>query len=169
MMMRLNSQFAKTLKLTGPRALLGSHWGLVCPSDTPDGESCGLTKNLTILAHVTTVQDRSRLALLCTVLGMEDISHYASGEHHEDENYMVLLNGQVIGLVRTPLDFTRDLRTLRRRGKIGATISISLNKMRRLVSIDTDDGRICRPLLIVEDWRPKMAPEKLHRLALWAV
>lgn len=26
MMMRLNSQFSKKLKLTGPRALIGSHW-----------------------------------------------------------------------------------------------------------------------------------------------
>lgn len=41
MMTRMSSQFNKSMKTTGPRSLLGSHWGLVCPSDTPDGESCG--------------------------------------------------------------------------------------------------------------------------------
>lgn len=56
MMTRLNSQFSKTLKLTGPRSLLGSSWGLVCPTDTPDGESCGLTKNLALMAHITIPQ-----------------------------------------------------------------------------------------------------------------
>ena len=37
----------------GPRALLGSHWGMICPSDTPEGESCGLVKNLALLTFIT--------------------------------------------------------------------------------------------------------------------
>ena len=37
MMTRLTSQFEKTRKIAGPRALLGSHWGMICPCDTPDG------------------------------------------------------------------------------------------------------------------------------------
>jgi len=39
--------------MTGPRALIGSHWGLLCPVDTPDGESCGLTKNFALLAVIS--------------------------------------------------------------------------------------------------------------------
>jgi DNA-directed RNA polymerase III subunit RPC2 len=38
MMMRINSQFEKTRKISGPRALQPSQWGLLCPSDTPEGE-----------------------------------------------------------------------------------------------------------------------------------
>lgn len=41
MMTRINSQFEKSRKISGPRALQPSHWGILCPSDTPDGESCG--------------------------------------------------------------------------------------------------------------------------------
>jgi len=41
MMTRITSQFEKTRKISGPRALQPSHWGILCPSDTPDGESCG--------------------------------------------------------------------------------------------------------------------------------
>lgn len=37
MMTRISSQFEKTRKIAGPRALLGSHWGMICPCDTPDG------------------------------------------------------------------------------------------------------------------------------------
>lgn len=54
MMTRINSQFEKTRKISGPRALQPSHWGVLCPSDTPEGESCGLVKNLALTTHVTT-------------------------------------------------------------------------------------------------------------------
>ena len=38
MMTRVNSQFEKTRKVSGPRALQPSQWGMLCPSDTPEGE-----------------------------------------------------------------------------------------------------------------------------------
>jgi hypothetical protein len=42
------------LQVSGPRALHPSQWGMVCPADTPEGESCGLVKNLALMTHVTT-------------------------------------------------------------------------------------------------------------------
>ena len=41
MMTRVMSQFEKTRKVSGPRALQPSQWGMLCPSDTPEGEACG--------------------------------------------------------------------------------------------------------------------------------
>jgi len=38
MMTRVNSQFEKSRKVSGPRSLHGSQWGMLCPSDTPEGE-----------------------------------------------------------------------------------------------------------------------------------
>lgn len=38
MMTRISSQFEKTRKISGPRSLQPSQWGMVCPSDTPEGE-----------------------------------------------------------------------------------------------------------------------------------
>lgn len=93
MMTRMNSQFKKSRKLTGPRSLLGSHWGLICPADTPDGESCGLTKNLALMAHITIEENKNILATIALNIGMEDIGHYSTGELHEGQNYMVFLNG----------------------------------------------------------------------------
>lgn len=46
MMTRVDSQFQKERKVSGPRALQPSQWGMLCPADTPEGESCGLVKNL---------------------------------------------------------------------------------------------------------------------------
>ena len=79
MMTRINSQFEKTRKISGPRSLQPSQWGMVCPSDTPEGESCGLVKNLALLSHVTTDQSEKSITNLCISLGVEDIS-LISGE-----------------------------------------------------------------------------------------
>ena len=38
MMTRVSSQFEKTRKVSGPRSLQPSQWGMICPSDTPEGE-----------------------------------------------------------------------------------------------------------------------------------
>jgi DNA-directed RNA polymerase III subunit RPC2 len=37
MMTRINSQFEKTRKVSGPRSLQPSQWGMLCPADTPEG------------------------------------------------------------------------------------------------------------------------------------
>ena len=87
---------------------------------------------------------------------MEDIGHFVSGEIHDDTNFMVFLNGQVIGLVKDPSCFVKELKILRRRGKIGDTISIFLNESRRSVFLDTDYGRLSRPLIIVENKVPRL-------------
>ena len=37
-MTRITSTFEKTRKVSGPRSLQPSQWGMLCPSDTPEGE-----------------------------------------------------------------------------------------------------------------------------------
>ena len=49
--------------MSGPRSLQPSQWGMLCPSDTPEGEACGLVKNLALSTHVTTDDDEARCGL----------------------------------------------------------------------------------------------------------
>jgi len=56
-MTKINSAFEKSRKVSGPRSLQPSQWGMLCPADTPEGESCGLVKNLALMSHVTTGSD----------------------------------------------------------------------------------------------------------------
>lgn len=65
----IRSQFEKSRKLAGPRALQPSQWGMLCPSDTPEGEQCGLIKALSLLAHVTTPDEEGPIRRLCYSLG----------------------------------------------------------------------------------------------------
>lgn len=57
-----------------------------------------------------------------------------------------------------------DLRTLRRRGKIGDSISLYINRDRKTVNIDTDDGRICRPYIVVERTVPALQSRHIQQL-----
>ena len=57
--------------MSGPRSLQPSQWGLLCPSDTPEGEGCGLVKNLALMTHVTTDQNEKPIKRLAFNLGVE--------------------------------------------------------------------------------------------------
>jgi len=50
---RLNTPLSKQGKLTKPRQLHNSHWGMVCPAETPEGQACGLVKNLSLMTFVS--------------------------------------------------------------------------------------------------------------------
>lgn len=71
MMTRITSQFEKTRKVSGPRALQPSQWGMLCTSDTPEGEACGLVKNLALMTHITTDVEEEPLTRLVHTLGVE--------------------------------------------------------------------------------------------------
>lgn len=39
-------------------------WGMLCPCDTPEGEQCGLVKNLALMTHVTTDEEEGPIITL---------------------------------------------------------------------------------------------------------
>ncbi|KAJ2841421.1 DNA-directed RNA polymerase III complex subunit Rpc2, partial [Coemansia brasiliensis] len=69
MMTRISSQFEKTRKVSGPRALQPSQWGMLCPADTPEGELCGLVKNLALMTHITTNDEEEPIKRVAYALG----------------------------------------------------------------------------------------------------
>jgi len=147
MMTRVNSQFEKTRKTSGPRALQPSQWGMLCPADTPEGETCGLVKNLALLAHVTTDAEVERMKDLCFDLGVEQLGHL-HGPESSAHAYLVFLNGLVIGACWKPHKLAVALRKLRRSKVIGEFVSVYTHIVHRAVYVACDGGRVCRPLLI---------------------
>lgn len=149
LMARVQSQFEKTRKAAGPRALQPSQWGMLCPSDTPEGEACGLAKALALLTHVTTDEESDPVHRLCFDLGMEDIELLA-GEEINAGCFLVFLNGLLIGAHRRPHALAFRLRSLRRVGLLGEFVSVYVHEEQRVVNLSTDGGRVCRPLIIVD-------------------
>lgn len=168
MMTRVNSQFEKTRKVSGPRSLQPSQWGMLCPADTPEGEACGLVKNLALLAHITTDEDTAPIERLCRDLGVEDVRRLTGNEIHSLGAYIVFLNGLILGVHTRPHEFVKNLRTMRRRGLAGEFVSVYLHEGQRSVHIATDGGRVCRPLIVVDEETslPKLKQVHIEGLAL---
>ncbi|CAI4824447.1 BBF_HP2_G0050300.mRNA.1.CDS.1 [Saccharomyces cerevisiae] len=162
MMTRISSQFEKSRKVSGPRALQPSQFGMLCTADTPEGEACGLVKNLALMTHITTDDEEEPIKKLCYVLGVEDITLIDSASLHL--NYGVYLNGTLIGSIRFPTKFVTQFRHLRRTGKVSEFISIYSNSHQMAVHIATDGGRICRPLIIVSDSQSRVKDIHLRKL-----
>ena len=155
-MTRIASQFEKTRKVSGPRSLQPSQWGMLCPSDTPEGEACGLVKNLALMTHITTDLPEDPITRLAFNLGVEDI-HLLSGEEMTSSLvYMVIFNGNILGVTRDYKRLVRVFRKMRRAGYINEFVSISPNHAYRCVHIASDGGRVCRPYIIVENRKPKV-------------
>jgi len=155
-MTRVKSQFEKSRKLAGPRALQPSQWGMLCPSDTPEGEQCGLVKHLCLMTHVTTPEDDWALRKVCFVNGVEDASVIGGDELHRSTT--VYLNGALLGVHREPMRFIADMRRMRRTGKLGEFISIYKHEALNAIYIASDGGRLCRPLIVVENGVSRLDP-----------
>jgi DNA-directed RNA polymerase III subunit RPC2 len=171
MMTRISSQFEKTRKVSGPRALQPSQWGMLCPSDTPEGEACGLVKNLALMTHITTNVDEAPVKRWIFTLdpGVEPIRNFSGAEMHREGSYIIHVNGTPFALTRYPKRFANKFRTMRRKGWISPFVSINLNTHFSAVHIATDEGRICRPYIIVKNGVQKLKPEHLRLLQLGKV
>ncbi|WJX09333.1 DNA-directed RNA polymerase III subunit 2 [Trifolium repens] len=149
-MTKIQPQFEKSRKVSGPRALQPSQWGMLCPCDTPEGESCGLVKNLALMTHVTTDEEEAPLISLCYTLGVEDMEHISGEELHTPDSFLVIFNGSILGKHRRPQRFATALRKLRRACRVGVFVSVYVNEKQCCVYIASDGGRVCRPLVIAD-------------------
>ncbi|RGB22510.1 DNA-directed RNA polymerase III subunit RPC2 [Rhizophagus diaphanus] len=163
-MTRITSQYEKTRKVSGPRALQPSQWGMLCPADTPEGEACGLVKNLALMTHITTDDEEQPLRRLAFNLGIEDVNSLTGAELYRKNAYMVFLNGLMLGITCQPNNFVHDFRRLRRCGRISEFVSIYVNHHHNAVHIASDGGRVCRPLIIVENRIPKVTTKHIQKL-----
>nr|XP_039254006.1 DNA-directed RNA polymerase III subunit RPC2-like [Styela clava] len=164
MMTRISSQFEKTRKVSGPRSLQPSQWGMLCPSDTPEGEACGLVKNLALMTHITVDVEEEPTARLVLNLGVEDIYMLSGEEIYSPLVYLVFLNGNVLGVIRNHKKLVRTLRIMRRNGYLDDFISVCTNHAHRSVYISSDGGRLCRPYILVNKGMPLVKSSHMEEL-----
>ncbi|KAL6179145.1 hypothetical protein ACLB2K_050661 [Fragaria x ananassa] len=131
-MTKTKPQVEKSLKVSGPRPLQPSQWGMLCPCDTPEGQDIGLVKNLALMAHVTTDEEDGPLISLCYSLGVEDLEQLSEGELHSQHSFLVFFNTSILGVHRKPQQFANGMRKFRRAGKIGQFVR-SLSMRSRVV------------------------------------
>ncbi|XP_071575754.1 DNA-directed RNA polymerase III subunit RPC2 [Temnothorax nylanderi] len=164
MMTRVHSQFEKTRKVSGPRSLQGSQWGMLCPNDTPEGESCGLVKNLALMAHITTEVPEEPIIKLMLNLGVENIHTLAGEELTMPKIYTVFVNGIMVGIVQNYQRVVRQFRLLRRKGYINSFVSIHVQNRHNCIQVSSDGGRLCRPCIIVKNGKSLVKQKHIEDL-----
>ncbi|AGO11076.1 AaceriAFR404Cp [[Ashbya] aceris (nom. inval.)] len=146
---RTNTPIGRDGKLAKPRQLHNTHWGLVCPAETPEGQACGLVKNLSLMSCISVGTDPVPIITFLNEWGMEPLEDYVP--HQSPDATRVFVNGVWHGIHRNPARLVDTIRKLRRKGDITAEVSIVRDIREKELKIFTDAGRVYRPLFVVAD------------------
>ena len=87
-----------------------------------------------------------------------------TGAIFEAKRADVYLNGRLIGNTESPAEVMKDLKQMRLEGIISPEVSISFNQRYNDIDIWSDEGRIVRPLIRVENGVPLLKEEHLQKL-----
>ena len=144
---RLNTPIDRSGKLIKPRQLHNTHIGILCPSETPEGQSVGIVKNLALTANITIGSCKEpvkQILLDSNLILLKDLTF----EKLETKT-KILLNGNWLGIHTEPMKLIKKLKNLRRHLKIDYHTSLVFDTNKNEIIINTDSGRCSRPLYIV--------------------
>ncbi|KCZ76082.1 DNA-directed RNA polymerase II subunit RPB2, partial [Anncaliia algerae PRA109] len=156
---RVNTPIGKEGKLAKPRQLHNSHWGMICPAETPEGQSCGLVKNLSLMAYVTVGFSSAKIIEFLEECGLENLEEMEP----QKNSYKVFVNGMWLG-IHNDVDFVIKELKRRRRYENSQEISIVKDVRDKELRIFCDGGRICRPLFTVDNQKLKITSEEIKRI-----
>ncbi|MCD6559542.1 MAG: DNA-directed RNA polymerase subunit B [Palaeococcus sp.] len=142
------------------RDLHGTHWGRICPTETPEGPNCGLVKNLSLMAQITTAVSEEDVLEYLKKRGVVDILEKRPNPHI----WRVYLNGVLVGTIEEGIELVNKIKSDRRSGKISDVINIAYYEDVKEIYVNSDDGRVRRPLIIVEDGKPKLKKEHVEAI-----
>lgn len=147
---RLNTPLGREGKQTKPRQLHNTHWGFICPAETPEGQAVGLVKNLALMASVSVGIPPSPIQEFLEEWSMEILEEVSPQSIADPGTTKIFVNGSWVGIHRDPLTLESTLRDLRRQVDIDPEVSVVRDIKEKELRVNTDAGRVLRPLLIVD-------------------
>jgi DNA-directed RNA polymerase II subunit RPB2 len=160
---RINTPIEKSGKLIQPRKLHSTQWGIICPSETPEGASVGLVKNMAMMASITISSNSHNIRELVSELGTVHFNHDEIWRLHRHTK--VIINGDIIGTHEDPAELYKKLKLLKRKGCINIYTGIVWNILDNELNICTEGGRSVRPLYIVDDNNIRLTKQLSDKLA----
>ena len=143
-MRRVTSPLVRSQPHFEARDLHPTQWGRLCPNETPEGQNCGLVKNAAQMIDVSEEVPENDVKALLKEAGVNDNPDgWADGSR-------IHVNGDIFGLHKRPQKLVSQFKRRRRSGRIRPEVSIRHDLENRDVYINTDRGRMLRPLLIID-------------------
>jgi len=165
---RVQSPLSRTQPNFEARDLHTTHFGRICPSETPEGSNCGLVKNLALSAIISVHVPSEEIVEKIYDLGTVHFSD-AKDELKKDAT-RVFVDGKLIGYYRDGEKLAQSLRDLRRSSKIHPHIGISFHKSEiegatKRIYVNCNAGRVLRPLIIIKDNKPLLTQDLIDKIS----
>jgi DNA-directed RNA polymerase subunit B len=141
---RVTSSLTRSQPHFEARDLHPTQWGRLCPSETPEGQNCGLVKNAALIIDVSEGFREEDVAYLLKDLGVKEVKGQKSGTR-------VYVNGDLKGVSEKAKELIAEMRHRRRSGLLSHEINIRYDQEMDEVIINCDEGRLRRPLLVVNE------------------
>jgi DNA-directed RNA polymerase II subunit RPB2 len=139
---RIQTPVEKSGKLLAPRKLHGTSWGFICPVETPEGHSVGIVKNMALLTSVT--QHVPSNTVLHFLQASPNITWIDKPRVYEGT--AITLNGVILGYTSNPKKLTDSLRKAKQTLRLHPHVSIAWYTLMNSLVIETDAGRLVRPV-----------------------
>jgi len=159
---RINTPLEKSGELIAPRKLHNTTWGFLCPAETPEGQSIGVVKNISYMAHITIPTNSSALYEYVKpfIVSFDDIA---------DPNELygkvkVFVNGAWQGITNVPDELYKDLKQKKYTGIINIYTSIIFDYKTLEIRVCSDGGRLTRPVLRVRDNKALITSDIINSL-----
>jgi DNA-directed RNA polymerase subunit B len=164
---RLQSPLSRSQPNFEARDLHPTHWGRLCPNETPEGSNCGLVKNLALSSTISVGVNADRIKQTLYSMGVAPIPE--ADEKIRLSGAKVFVDGNISGYVNQPAELTREFRDRRRGGEISTEVNIAQfskpQAEREEVYVNCDEGRVRRPLIIVENGTPRLQQEHIEKIS----
>ncbi len=144
------------------RDLHSTHWGKICPNETPEGPNCGLVKNIAMMAYISVGTDEEAVERALLKAEVEPIEKLRGkrGTKWAD----VFLNGRLVGVHPAPQVLAKTIRQKRRAGEIDNQTNIAYYEDTHEVQVNCDAGRVRRPVIVVENGKSRLTDEHLRMI-----
>jgi DNA-directed RNA polymerase II subunit RPB2 len=158
---RINTPLEKSGELIAPRKLHNTTWGFLCPAETPEGQSIGVVKNISYMAHITIPTNSRPLYdyIMPRIMKVDDVT-----PEQLHGKVKIFINGCWVGITNTPVEFYNDIREKKCKGIINVYTSIVFDYKALEIRICNDGGRLTRPVLRVKDNKAIITNDVIQKL-----
>ncbi|MFQ5977525.1 MAG: DNA-directed RNA polymerase subunit B, partial [Candidatus Heimdallarchaeota archaeon] len=130
-----------------------------CPNETPEGPNCGLVKNLAIQAYISVGTDEDPIQQFVLEQSVEP-----AGLQIDHQGTKILLNGTICATTHEPERVYKALVEARRIDRLPQEMNLALYDDENVIAINTDEGRVRRPLIICDNGVPRLLKSHLQKI-----
>ena len=164
---RVQSPLSRTQPNFEARDLHPTHFGRICPSETPEGSNCGLVKNLALSAIISVNASSEEIIEKLYDLG---VTYFLDAKIElKRDGTRVFVDGKLIGYAKDGQKLAESLRELRRHSKIHPHVGISMHQPNikgatKRLYVNCNAGRVLRPLIITKDNKSLLTQDLVEKV-----